>query len=89
MCRSIRPLFNTEPATTDDEVRAAARQFVRKISGYRTPSEANTRAFEAAVDDVTAASARLLATLRTPSSRKRKVVPKRRPASVPEAATPA
>jgi hypothetical protein len=65
MCRSIHTLYNVEPAVTEEEVRAAARQFVRKISGYRTPSRANEAAFEAAVDEITAASARLLEKLVT------------------------
>jgi hypothetical protein len=60
MCRSIHTLYNVEPEVTDEEVRAAALQFVRKISGYRKPSQANEAAFEAAVDEIAAASARLL-----------------------------
>ena len=52
MCRSIKPLFNFEPPATDAEIRAAALQFVRKISGYQTPSQANQAAFERAVEDV-------------------------------------
>ncbi len=52
MCRNIRPLFNFEPPATDDEVRAAALQFVRKISGFTRPSQANTEAFELAVDRI-------------------------------------
>jgi hypothetical protein len=50
MCRNIRPLFNFEPPATDDEIRAAALQYVRKVSGTRTPSEANTDPFERAVE---------------------------------------
>jgi hypothetical protein len=65
MCRSIHTLYNVEPAVTEEEVRAAARQFVRKISGYRTPSRANESAFEAAVDEIGAVSARLLEELVT------------------------
>jgi hypothetical protein len=65
MCRSIHTLYNVEPAVTDEEVRAAALQFVRKISGYRKPSRANEAAFEAAVDEVAAACSRLLAELVT------------------------
>ena len=65
MCRAIRPLFNFEPPATDDEVRAAALQFVRKISGFTAPSQANTPAFERAVDDVSAAAHRLLESLGT------------------------
>ncbi len=65
MCRSIRPLFNFEPATTEAEVRAAALQFVRKISGFHTPSKANAAAFEAAVEQVAGVAASLLAALET------------------------
>jgi hypothetical protein len=65
MCRSIRPLFNFEPVASDDEIRAAARQFVRKISGFSKPSTANSAAFETAVDEIAAVSARLLAELDT------------------------
>jgi hypothetical protein len=60
MCRNIRPLHNFEPPATDDEIRGAALQNVRKISGYSKPSQANSEAFERAVDDVAAVSARLL-----------------------------
>lgn len=65
MCRNIRSLFNFEPPATDDEVRAAALQFVRKISGYGKPSQANEAAFDAAVDEVAAAAGRLLDALVT------------------------
>ena len=65
MCRNIRTLYNFEPAATDEEVRAAALQYVRKISGYTKPSAANAEAFERAVDDVAAVSARLLGELTT------------------------
>lgn len=60
MCRNIRPLHNFEPPTTDEEVRAAALQYVRKISGFTTPSKANEAVFERAVDAVAAASRELL-----------------------------
>ncbi len=60
MCRNIRQLHNFEPPATDEEVRAAALQFVRKISGSSRPSAANAEAFQRAVDEVAAASARLL-----------------------------
>ena len=60
MCRNIRTLFNFEPVATDDEVRAAATQYVRKISGFRKPSKANQKAFDRAVKQVAAASDRLL-----------------------------
>jgi hypothetical protein len=60
MCRNIRTLYNFEPPATDDEVRSAALQYVRKISGFTKPSQANAEAFERAVDAVAAASAELL-----------------------------
>ena len=60
MCRNIRTLYNFEPPTTEDEVEAAALQYVRKISGSSKPSKANEAAFERAVADVTAATQRLL-----------------------------
>jgi hypothetical protein len=60
MCRSIKTLRSTEAPVTDDEVAAAALQFVRKISGYRVPSAANREVFDRAVDDITEASKRLL-----------------------------
>ncbi len=60
MCRNIRTLYNFEPAATDDEVRAAAQQYVRKISGFSKPSSANAEAFEHAVDAVAEISRRLL-----------------------------
>ena len=65
MCRSIHMLYNVEPAVGEEEVRAAALQFVRKISGYRKPSQANEAAFERAVDEIADASARLLGELVT------------------------
>lgn len=65
MCRNIRPLFNFAPPATDDEIRAAALQFVRKISGYNSPSAANKAAFERAVADVTSVASTLLASLQT------------------------
>lgn len=63
MCRSIKTLRSQETAPTDDEVRAASLQFVRKISGYRQPSRSNAAAFDEAVEDVAAATRRLLARL--------------------------
>ena len=60
MCRNIRTLYNFEPTATDDEVRAAAQQYVRKISGFSKPSSANAEAFEQAVDAVAGISRRLL-----------------------------
>ena len=65
MCRNIRPLHNFDPPATEEEVRSAALQYVRKISGYNKPSQANAEAFERAVDEVAVASARLLAGLTT------------------------
>lgn len=65
MCRNIKPLFNFEPPATDDEIRAAAVQFVRKISGFGKPSQANQAAFDRAVDDVASVSRRLIASLVT------------------------
>ncbi|MCC6387349.1 MAG: DUF2277 domain-containing protein [Dehalococcoidia bacterium] len=63
MCRSIKPLRTTTGPATDDEVLAAALQFVRKVSGFRAPSKANEEAFNAAVGDITAATGRLLRAL--------------------------
>ncbi len=65
MCRNIKTLFNFDPPVTDDEVRAASIQFVRKITGFSKPSKANEEAFLAAVDEIAAVSARLLHSLET------------------------
>jgi hypothetical protein len=65
MCRNIRPLYNFEPPVTEDEIRAAALQFVRKISGFNKPSKANEAVFAAAVDAITEASTTLLSALET------------------------
>jgi hypothetical protein len=65
MCRNIHTLYNFEPAATDEEIRDAALQYVRKVSGFNKPSQANVVAFERAVDDVAAATARLLGELQT------------------------
>jgi hypothetical protein len=65
MCRSIHTLYNVEPAVSEEEARAAALQYVRKISGYRKPSRANEAAFERAVEEITAVSWRLLGELET------------------------
>ena len=70
MCRNIRTLFNFEPPATDDEIRASALQFVRKLSGFAKPSQANAAAFERAVDEVTEAARRLLGALETSSPTK-------------------
>ena len=68
MCRNIKPLFNFEPPATEDEIRAAALQYVRKISGFARPSAANREAFTAAVDEVARISGALLQDLVTASS---------------------
>jgi hypothetical protein len=65
MCRNIKPLFNFEPPVTEDEIHGAALQFVRKVSGFNTPSKANQAAFLAAVDEIAAASRKLLSSLET------------------------
>jgi hypothetical protein len=65
MCRNIRPLFNFDPPVTEEEIRAASLQFVRKISGFHKPSKANEVCFVTAVDEVAKVSARLLAALHT------------------------
>lgn len=65
MCRNIKPLYNLQPPSSDAEIHDAARQFVRKVSGYRKPSRANEAAFEAAVAEIAATTARLLDSLQT------------------------
>lgn len=65
MCRSIKTLFNFDPPVTEEEVRAASLQFVRKISGFNKPSKANEPAFQTAVDEIAGISARLLRSLET------------------------
>jgi len=65
MCRSIHTLYNIDPQVSQEEIQAAARQYVRKISGFRKPSKANEKAFTTAVEDIAAASSRLLASLVT------------------------
>ena len=65
MCRNIKTLFNFEPPVTDDEVRAASLQFVRKISGFSKPSKPNEAAFDQAVQDIAGISARFLRSLET------------------------
>ena len=80
MCRNIHTLFNFDPPASDDEVRGAALQYVRKISGFTKPSQANEAAFERAVEAVTAASARLLDELVTtapPKNREAEAMKKR------------
>ena len=65
MCRNIKSLFNFEPPVTEEEIRAAALQYVRKVSGFNTPSKANEAAFFAAVDQIAAVSSILLSSLET------------------------
>lgn len=65
MCRNIKTLYNFEPPATEDEVRAAALQFVRKVSGFNKPSKANEAAFSTAVDEIAAAASKLLNALET------------------------
>lgn len=65
MCRSIKTLYNFEPPATEDEIRAAALQFVRKLSGFHAPSQANAKAFDRAVVEVTDAGRTLLTSLQT------------------------
>jgi hypothetical protein len=65
MCRNIKPLFNFQPPVTEDEIRAASLQFVRKVSGFNKPSKANEAAFLAAVDEIAAISRTLLNALET------------------------
>lgn len=68
MCRNIRPLFNFEPEATDEEIRGAALQYVRKVSGFAKPSRINEAAFHTAVDDIAAVTKNLLASLSTHAS---------------------
>jgi hypothetical protein len=70
MCRSIHTLYNVDPPITAQEIQAASLQYVRKISGFRKPSKANEAAFKAAIDEITIASAQLIATLVMSSPRK-------------------
>jgi hypothetical protein len=65
MCRNIKTLFNFEPPVTDEEIRAASLQFVRKVSGFHSPSKSNEPAFVAAIDEIEAASRKLLFSLKT------------------------
>ena len=76
MCRNIKTLFNFEPPVTDEEIRAASLQFVRKVSGFNKPSKANEAAFLAAIDEIAAVSRNLLSALETnapPRSREEEV----------------
>ena len=70
MCRNIRTLFNFEPPATEDEIRASALQFVRKLSGFAKPSQANAAAFDRAVDEVADAARKLIGALETVSPAK-------------------
>jgi hypothetical protein len=70
MCRNIRTLFNFEPPATEEEIRASALQFVRKLSGFTNPSQVNEAAFSGAVEEVSAVARRLLASLETISPTK-------------------
>lgn len=70
MCRNIRPLFNFDPPATDEEVRAASVQFVRKISGFTAPSKANQAAFNRAIDDIADVARKLVDELATNAPRK-------------------
>jgi hypothetical protein len=74
MCRNIRTLFNFEPPASEDEIRASALQFVRKLSGFAKPSQANAAAFDRAVDEVAEAARRLLGALETSSPAKNRDV---------------
>ena len=77
MCRNIKTLFNFEPAVSEDEIRAASLQFVRKLSGFNKPSKANEAAFDAAVDEIAAVARNLLNSLETnapPKDRKEEAV---------------
>jgi len=81
MCRNIRTLYNFTPPVTQEEVRAASLQFVRKITGFHKPSKANEAAFQAAIDEIAAVSSRLLGSLETAA------LPKNREAEAAKART--
>ena len=68
MCRNIKTLFNFDPPATDEEIRSASLQFVRKLSGFNAPSKANAAAFERAIDEVSATARRLIDSLSTTAS---------------------
>ncbi len=74
MCRNLRTLFNFEPPATEEEIRAAALQFVRKVSGFARPSQANAPAFDRAVDEIADTARRLLGALETASPAKNREV---------------
>lgn len=74
MCRNIRTLFNFDPPASDAEIRSAAIQFVRKLSGFTAPSKANEAAFDLAVDEITATAGRLMASLVTTAEPKNREI---------------
>jgi hypothetical protein len=74
MCRNIRTLFNFDPPATDEEIRAASLQFVRKLSGFNAPSRANEAAFNTAIDEVAAVARRLIGSLETTAAPKNRDV---------------
>lgn len=74
MCRNIRPLFNFDPPATNDEIQAAALQFVRKVSGFQKPSEVNELAFNQAMNEITVATQKLLDSLTTSAPQKNREV---------------
>lgn len=78
MCRNIKPLFNFEPHATSDEIHAASLQFVRKISGFNSPSTANEKAFNLAVEEISHAATHLLMDLSTNANPKNREVEKRK-----------
>src|SRR4051795_4718943 len=86
MCRNIKTLFNFEPPATEDEIRASALQFVRKLSGFTRPSQANAAAFDRAVDEVSAAARTLLVSLHTHApARDREIEAEKAKAPLPRA----
>ncbi|MHB8789445.1 MAG: DUF2277 domain-containing protein [Desulfobulbaceae bacterium] len=82
MCRNIKPLFNFDPPATDEEIRDAALQFVRKVSGFNKPSKVNEAAFLAAVEDIATASKKFLGSLKTTA------LPRTREKEIHKARTP-
>jgi hypothetical protein len=78
MCRNIRTLFNFDPPATEEEIRASALQFVRKLSGFAHPSQVNETAFQCAVDEITAAATRLLSSLQTASPSRDRIIEEER-----------
>lgn len=79
MCRNIRPLFNFEPPATDEEIHAAALQYVRKVSGTRTPRGNNTAVFERAVEEIAHATRHLVHSLETTAAKKNREVERAKP----------